>query len=597
MVDTARRIFSPNRPTSVATHRLFGLLAWVVLGATALTTAGNLLAQVPVRPNAVPKERPVSQPPGEGNLPPPADPPGGPATTGPQQPPALPDPPPLSIHSVSLGDNNFTVTIPPPPRFQFKIAPNATLKDLLPPPPKAERIAGPLLGNDLNLVPEVKFQGNPALRITPEQAAKFLTGHASALKKPAPEDATKNIAHQIAKINHLNSKKTDGFVLALRDQRPDLSGLPFAMGDACRTKGERNQQFALAAATVRRALPNSTTPNARAGAALGQAMGTTTGAAVGHTGPERNRAEDFWEQFQTACVQEDRKQSKIDRVQCEHVALARIAALMQVLAPEEPELRLGLVKYLAGISHAEATRALARLAIFSAEDEVRRAALDALKVRRERDYTEILIQGLRYPLPAVAQRAADAVAKLERNDLVPQLVDLLDEPDPRAPVIQEVEKKKVPVVRELVRVNHQRSCLMCHSPGNKETVSPDTLTAQVPVPGEPLPTPSQGYANSVPDLLVRVDVTYLRQDFSLMQAVEDANPWPEMQRFDFLVRTRVLAEEEAQTYQAKLDKREPGQLSPYNRAVMNALRDLTGKDTEPTGKAWRKLLEKPAQNQ
>src|SRR5262249_15298183 len=163
--------------------------------------------------------------------------------------------------------------------------------------------------------------------------------------------------------------------------------------------------------------------------------------------------------------------------------------------------------------------------------------------------------------------------------------------------MQEVEKKKLPVVREMVRVNHHRSCLMCHAPGNKETVSPDTLTAQVPVPGEPLPTPSQGYANSVPDLLVRVDVTYLRQDFSLMQAVEDANPWPEMQRFDFLVRTRVLTEEEAQTYQAKLDKREPGQLSPYNRAVLTALRDLTGKDVEPTGKAWRKLLEKSAQNQ
>jgi hypothetical protein len=498
------------------------------------------------------------------------------------------------------------LSIPRPPRFQFKIAPNATLKDLLPPPPKAEQIAGPLLGNDLNLVPEVKFQGDPTLQISPEQAAKFLIGRASTLK-PAPEDATKNIAHQIAKINHLNSKKTDGFVLALRDQRPDLSGLPFAMGDACRTKGERNKQFALAAATVRRALPRSTgtvpslslsVPGGLTGSAVGSTRPAVPASATPTTAAEEPPpGKHFWEQYRKTCEEEDRQLSNIDRVQCEHVTLARIAALMQVLAPEGPELRLGLVKYLAGISHAEATRALARLAIFSAEDEVRRAALDALKVRRERDYTEILIQGLRYPLPAVAQRAADAVAKLERSDLVPQLVDLLDEPDPRAPVMQEVEKKKVPVVRELVRVNHHRSCLMCHSPGNKETVSPDTLTAQVPVPGEPLATPSQGYANSVPDLLVRVDVTYLRQNYSLMQAVEDANPWPEMQRFDFLVRSRVLTEEEAQTYQAKLDKREPGQLSPYNRAVLTALRDLTGKDVEPTGKAWRKLLEKPAQNQ
>jgi len=57
---------------------------------------------------------------------------------------------------------------------------------------------------------------------------------------------------------------------------------------------------------------------------------------------------------------------------------------MQVLAPMSPEMHLGLVKYLSTVSHVEATRALARLAIFSGEEEVRRTALDALKIRRER---------------------------------------------------------------------------------------------------------------------------------------------------------------------------------------------------------------------
>ena len=56
-------------------------------------------------------------------------------------------------------------------------------------------------------------------------------------------------------------------------------------------------------------------------------------------------------------------------------------------------------------------RALARLAIFSAEDDVRAAAIDALKVRREKDYTDILVKGLRYPWPAVAKRAADAIKR------------------------------------------------------------------------------------------------------------------------------------------------------------------------------------------
>src|SRR5262249_11888493 len=156
---------------------------------------------------------------------------------------------------------------------------------------------------------------------------------------------------------HLNSKKTDGFVLALRDQRPDLSGLPFAMGDACRTKGERSKQFTLAVATVRRALPRSMGASPPvAGALIGTAAGASqpsVGASLPPPPPaasaeNHTRGENFWEQYRKACDDEDRILSKIDRVQCEHVTLTRIAALMQVLAPEEPEMRLGLVKYLAG---------------------------------------------------------------------------------------------------------------------------------------------------------------------------------------------------------------------------------------------------------
>src|SRR5205814_5759910 len=104
----------------------------------------------------------------------------------------------------------------------------------------------------------------------------------------------------------------------------------------------------------------------------------------------------------------------------------------------------------AGISDAEYTRALVKMAIFSAEDSVRQKALDALKIRRERDYTDILLAGLRYPWPDVARRASDALIKLERTDLVAKLVDLLDEPDPRAPVVREENHKQMHEVRELV---------------------------------------------------------------------------------------------------------------------------------------------------
>src|SRR5262249_26233446 len=163
---------------------------------------------------------------------------------------------------------------------------------------------------------------------------------------------------------------------------------------------------------------------------------------------------------------------------------------------------------------------------------------DVLKVRRERDYTAVLVSGLRYPLPAVAKRAADALVKLERADVVPQLVDLLDEPDPRLPATKTVGGKRVPVVRELVRVNHHRNCVLGPPPGHPAAPPADALTAAVPIADQPLPSPSDGYQQSSPDIVVRVDVTYLRQDFSALLPVSDAHPWPEMQRFDFLVRTR-----------------------------------------------------------
>jgi hypothetical protein len=473
-------------------------------------------------------------------------------------------------------------------RFHFNISPSSPLLSLLPVAPKVAKLAGPVLGEDLAQVPEIEFQAPPT-------------------KKSASEDATKNTAFLIAKINHLNGKKPEGFLLALRDNRTDLTGLPFAMGDACRTKGERSKLFAQAVATVRSALQSGQQMgiSATTGAAIGPGVGTPVGSAAGVPATfglggtmirEGGILDGFWEQYQATCAQEDKGQSPADRTHGDLVLSTRIAALMQILAPEAPSVRLGLVRYLSTVSHVEATKALARLAIFSAEEEVQKAAVEALKVRRERDYTEVLVQGLRYPWPPVARRAADAIAKLERSDLLPQLVGVLEEPDPRAPVVQETNQKKSTVVRELVRLNHHRSCLLCHAPGNTGTVSPDALVAEVPVPGQPLASPLEGYRTTVPDILVRVDVTYLRQDFSVREAVEDANPWPEMQRFDFLVRTRTLTNEEADAYREKLERREPGRLSPYHSAVLATLRLMTGKDTEPTAAAWRRLLELPARN-
>ena len=66
-------------------------------------------------------------------------------------------------------------------------------------------------------------------------------------------------------------------------------------------------------------------------------------------------------------------------------------------------------------------------------------------------------------------------------------------------------------------------------------------------------------------------MTYLRQDFSLMMPVSDAPPWPEMHRFDFLVRTRQRSAMEARAYEPCCEDEEPGRLSPYHRAALYAL--------------------------
>jgi hypothetical protein len=61
-----------------------------------------------------------------------------------------------------------------------------------------------------------------------------------------------------------------------------------------------------------------------------------------------------------------------------------------------------------------------------------------------------------------------------------------------------------------------------------------------------------------------------------------------MQRFDFMVHTRVLTDGEAAAFLAP--KAEV--LSPYQRVTLAALLE-SGRDTAPTPEAWRKLLDMP----
>ncbi len=74
-----------------------------------------------------------------------------------------------------------------------------------------------------------------------------------------------------------------------------------------------------------------------------------------------------------------------------------------------------------------------------------------------------------------------------------------------------------------------------------------------------------------------------------MQPVTNAEPWPLMQRFDYLVRTRILTG----TEKVALPAPPAGYSSPYQRTALAALRALTGRDAAPTAEAWRRLLDLP----
>jgi hypothetical protein len=427
------------------------------------------------------------------------------------------------VPSVMLGTSLGPGSIPAP---LPKIDPKTPLKDLLPPPPSAE--LGPVYtGEDLSRVPLLHFEAYPEGELMSDKwrARKARTAAAALF---------------------LNSKEEDGYLKALVKSRPDLAGVPFVMGASCRTKGTRAAMFKHVAETV---VANRTNL-ARHG---------LTGLKM-FTGKEEERADDF--------------------------IPAQVAVLRQVMGPGEPAEHRDLVRYLSTLSRPHATRELARLAVFSPSDSVRREALEALNVRRERDYTDVLVEALNYPWPAVARNAAIAIVKLDRKDLQPRLVEMLEEPDPRGP---RSEGGKT-TARELVRVNHHRSCVLCHAPAESGTLKDDVLVAEVPVPNEPLNPPSRGYGRTGSNLLVRLDVTYLRQDFSVMQAVDEKSAWPTMQRFDFVVRCRDLTAAQAEKLRDRLEKREPGVLSPYQKAAVEALRAMTGRDFEAKAEPWRRFL-------
>ncbi len=469
-------------------------------------------------------------------------------------------------------------------RYHFKIDANAPIESLLPTPPKMDS-ASKLLRSDLAEVAEMQFAEPYVFEEEPLDAAR--------------RRALVHIAHQVAKVNAVNQKKQDCFMECLLKHRPDLQGLPFTLGGACRLNDIDRTWFETEVRQLRSQLD-------------------VLHVDAGRDKKPTDRVESFWSTYDKKRLLKLFTENRASDESLTTADRAAIAALLQMLGAESAQVQSGLVKRLDHFNQTEdlakcSAHALARLAVFAQDAKTRQAAIDVLKNRSSTEsVTMVLLQGIRYPWPAIAQNAADAIVRLKRTDLAGELVRLLDEADPRAPV----KIRETFVVRELVRINHHRNCLLCHPPGNTpeifgkvrakevppnvegikgvtaenvglEKLNVDALHGMMPVPGVPFPSASEYYNRfATPDILVRADTTYLRQDFSVMQKVANFAPWPERQRFDFVVRKRVLTAAQAERYRREFT----AGASPYRTMALAALQRLTGRNAGATASEWRAAL-------
>jgi hypothetical protein len=327
---------------------------------------------------------------------------------------------------------------------------------------------------------------------------------------------------------------------ALLAARADLRGLPLLAGLSCETSRDQAALTADACRSMRRAQANKLNPSAALRHWL-RSRGE----------PPRDR------DGRRAHDEPDRRLSPL-----------HVRPLEQAIQIDEAEVRLELVRTLGKIDAKGATKAIARRAVFDTHPEVRKAAVEALRKRDANDAREVFLAAFRHPWPAAAAHAALALAALGDAGAAPALRALADEPDPRQPYRDGDGKWKQ---RRLVRVNHLRNCTLCHPPSIS---TEDVARGRVPRPGEPLPPPEEYYEperpGGTPFRVVRADVTYFRQDFSLMHRVERPGKWPTVQRFDYLVQTR-----EVDPVRAFFSPRQSARTHPQRQAARWALAALT----------------------
>lgn len=274
-----------------------------------------------------------------------------------------------------------------------------------------------------------------------------------------------------------------------------------------------------------------------------------------------------------------------------------LPTLTQMLQAEGTPVRLLLVELLADIRGVQASEALARRALFDVSPKVREQAIVALAKRPQKEYRRLLLEGLRWPWPAAADHAAEALVALRMKDAVPQMIAALKLPDDPAsrwrmvsdfimviPTGDKEKGKPTHLIREVVRVNHLANCMVCHAPSMSKD---DLVRGRMPVPGE---DPPPQYYQEATGLFVRADITFLRQEFSVVQPVPNNGKWPGNQRYDYLLRTRPATKQDLQVLKLLERNKKLPDPHPQHEAILFALRELTQSNPGNAYADWAPLL-------
>ena len=313
-------------------------------------------------------------------------------------------------------------------------------------------------------------------------------------------------------------------------KRADLSGLPLVDMKDCALPTEESKVLALVSASRRRIRVNvrSSDPRERHGSTATLGSGP---AELLHWIAENGRGTPLRVGEATALSAK--------------IGAEAVRPLAQIFSVQPEKSRLGLIEVVASSKSGRSARALVQLAVFDLSARVREEAAKQLVSQEKELVRAELLAAFRHPWAPASDHAAKAADLLDDKGMLPELKKLLDQPDPSKPF----QEKGTWFVRELVRVNHLKNCLLCHPPAGAER---STLSG--PVPQRDREIPVVYYASRLKGIpLVNASTIYVRQDFSVLHTVKDAKPWPELQRFDYLVRTRPLRDDEIPKQAEKQD--------------------------------------------